>query len=237
MDKELTFVGHLEELRRRIIISLAALGLASVISLPFASWILKVLKAPASGIIGKLAYFGPQDAFLIYMKVGLMAGLVIAFPVIAYQLWKFISPAVEDRFKRYAVHFIIASSAAFLMGCLFAYFVLLPAALNFLLSFGSEDLEPVISAGQYISFTISIILCSGLVFEMPVLSFILARIGLINAAMLKNKWKVAVVAIFVAAAVITPTTDIFNMIILAVPMLLLYVASIWVASIARRSVK
>jgi sec-independent protein translocase protein TatC len=235
MDKELTLAGHLEELRRRIIISLVALGVASLIALPFAPMILKVLKLPASNTIEKLVFFGPQDAFLIYMKIGFLAGFIIVFPVVLYQLWQFVSPAVEERFKRKTVHFVAACSAAFFIGCAFAYFILLPAALNFLLSFGSEELQPMISASQYVSFVVGMILACGVVFEMPVLSFILARMGIINAAMLKEKWKVALVSILIAAAVITPTTDVFNMTALAVPMLLLYAASIWVAALARRT--
>lgn len=234
MDKELTFVGHLEELRRRIIISLAALGLASLATLPFSPWILKILKAPASGVIEKLAFFGPQEAFLIYMKIGFLAGTIIALPVILYQAWQFIVPAMDEKFRKHAFYFIAACSAAFFLGCIFAYLVMLPAALRFLLSFGSEDLQPVISASHYISFVVSIILCCGVVFEMPVLSFILSKFGLIDAGMLRSKWRIAIVAILVTAAAITPTTDVFNMMFLAVPMLLLYVVSIWVAALARR---
>jgi len=233
MDKELTFVEHLEELRRRVIIALVALGAASIVSMPFAPALLRFLKEPASGAIEKLAFFGPQEAFVIYMRIGFLAGVIISFPVIAYELWKFISPAVDEKFKRYTARFIIACSAAFILGCLFAYFVLLPAALKFLLSFGSDDLQAVISADRYISFVVGMILCSGAVFEMPVLSFILTKMGLLNAAILKKKWKIAVVAIFVIAAVITPTTDVFNMTILAVPMLLLYAVSIWISAIAK----
>jgi sec-independent protein translocase protein TatC len=233
MDKDLTFIGHLEELRKRIIVSLIWIGAATMASMPFAPQLLTFLKKPASGAIEKLAFFGPQDAFIIYMRIGFMAGFALSFPAVAYQLWKFISPALDDRFKKNTISFVLSCSIAFILGSLFAFLVLLPAALKFLLSFGSADLEPVISASQYISFVTSMILACGLVFEMPVLSFILTRMGVINAKMLWSKLNIAVVVIVIAAAVITPTTDVFNMMVLAVPMLGLYIVSIWVSAITK----
>lgn len=233
MDREQTFVEHLEELRGRVIVSFVSLLIASVCSLPFADTLLKILKLPAAGSIKRLAFFSPQEAFLIYMRLGLICGLAIALPIILYQFWAFISPAVEVRFKRYAAYFVVFCPAAFIVGCLFAYFILLPQALRFLLSFGSDELEPVISAAKYISFVTSIILCCGLIFQMPILSFLLTKVGLINARLLRRKFGIAVVVIFIAAAVITPTTDIFNMSLLAMPMLVLYEISIWISALAK----
>lgn len=234
-NKDLTFIEHLEELRRRIIVSLLWILAATLASMPFAPHLLTILKRPASGAIDKLAFFGPQEAFVIYMKIGFMAGLAVSFPVIAYQFWKFISPALDERFKKNTVSFVASCTIAFIAGCLFAFFALLPAALKFLLSFGSSDLEPVISASQYISFVLSMILACGLVFEMPILSFILTRLGLVNAGMLWSKLNIAIVAIAIIAAVITPTTDIFNMMVLGIPMLGLYIVSIGVSSVAKRA--
>jgi len=233
-DREPTFVEHLEELRRRIILSLVSLGLAALASLPFAPYLLKILKSPAGDTLQKLAFFGPEEAFLIYMRVGFLSGFVIAFPVIIYQLWAFVAPAVEERFKRYAGYFILAASFAFLGGCLFSYFILLPKALTFLLSFGSDDLVPVISAGKYISFVTGLIFASGVVFEMPVLSFFLTKMGVINPGILRKNFRYAVIVIAIFSAVITPTTDIFNMMVLMIPMLLLYEVSIWVSYFAKR---
>ena len=131
MDKDFTFIQHLEELRRRIIISLIWLGVSAVVCMPLAPKLLTVLKGPATGSINKLAFFGPQDAFLIYMRIGFMAGIVVAFPAMAFQFWQFISPALEDRFKKNTVSFVVSCSITFLAGCAFAYFVLLPASLSF----------------------------------------------------------------------------------------------------------
>jgi sec-independent protein translocase protein TatC len=237
MDRHLSITEHLDELRKNIIISLVSLGAAVLISVPFAPSLLKILRLPAAGVIEKLAYFSPEEAFLIYMRISFFAGITIAFPVLMQQLWSFLSPAVDDRYRKYIKYFIFLSLALFSAGCLFAYFVLIPPALKFLLGIGRGDLEPVISAGKYISFITSIILYCGVIFQMPLLSLILSRIGLIDHSFLRRKSKFAIVGIFIIAAVITPTTDVFNMLMLALPMLLLYEISIWVAFFAARKRK
>lgn len=218
-----------------MIIIIASLFAAALLSLPFAGSVLRILKLPACGMIGKLAIFSPQDAFLIYMRVSFLTGFALALPVVLYQCWGFISPAIEDRFRRYIGHFIISCSIAFLAGSLFSYYILLPRALKFLLSFGADEFNPLISANSYISFVVGLILSCGLMFQMPVVSFILSKIGLVNAALLRKKFGVAIVIIFIVAAIVTPTTDIFNMMLLAVPMLGLYEISIWTSALARRN--
>lgn len=233
----MTLVEHLGELRKRIIISLVALGLASIVSLPFTSFLLKILKLPATPLIEKLAFFSPQEAFLVYIRLAFLSGLIISMPVILSQVWAFIVPALDEHFKRGAKNFIFFCSLFFLGGCLFAYFILLPPALKFLLSFASDELEPVISAQRYISFVISLILACGFVFQMPVLSFILTKVGVITPAILRKRYKYAILIIFIVAAVITPTADAFNMLILALPMLCLYELSIWISYFARPKLK
>lgn len=234
MDRELTLVEHLNELRKRIIISLLALGIATVLSFPLASGLLKIFRLPASGLIEKFAFFSPQEAFLIYMRIAFLCGCIISLPVILYQFWMFVSPAIEEGLKKRTTYFILFCFVAFMLGVFFAYFILIPPALRFLLSFGKEELEPVISASKYISFVTSLILGCGLVFQMPVLSFLLTKLGIINARILRKKYKYAVLIIFILAAIITPTTDIINMLILAIPMLFLYEASIWISTLGNR---
>lgn len=235
MDKPLTLIEHLAELRRRIIISLVALGTASILSLPFASSLLVILKLPAQGLIERLVFFSPQEGFLIYLRIAFLCGWVIAMPVILYQVWAFILPAMEEKLKKRAANFVLLCSITFIIGGLFAYFILIPPALRFLLNFAKNELVPVISANKYISFVISLILGGGLVFQMPVLSFILTKLGVINPQILRKKYKYAIVIIFSVAAIITPTIDAFNMLILAVPMLFLYEVSIWISKIICRS--
>ncbi len=232
MDKEFTITQHLDELRKRIIISLIAIILATLASIPLSSAMLKFLKYPAAGLIDRLVFFGPEEAFLIYIRISFISGLIISFPVIMFQLWSFISPAIGERAKRSAFGFVFFSSLVFLIGCAFSYLVLLPAALKFLLSVGTGELEPVISATRYISFVCGLVLACGLVFEMPVLSFFLTKAGVINAGTLRKKFKYAIVIIAITAAAITPTADAFNMTVLALPMLLLYEVSIWVSYVS-----
>ena len=229
MYGEFTVTEHLEELRKRVIFSLLALMFATAVSVPFSPVVLKFLKYPSGGAIGRLVFFGPEEAFLIYMRISISAGLVIALPVMLFQLWAFLSPAIDERFKKHAFFFVFFSFLVFLLGCSFSYFILLPAALKFLLNIGRNDLEPVISATRYISFVTGLILACGIVFEMPVVSFFLTRIGIINAGILRRKFLYAVIVIMIAAAVITPTGDAFNMLMLALPMLALYEVSVWVS--------
>lgn len=237
MEQELTLVEHLTELRKRIIICLVFLGIGTIFSLPFASWVLKILKLPASDIIQRLAFFSPQEAFLIYMRIAFLSGLIISMPVILYQVWAFISPAIEERLRRYSSAFIVFCSLLFITGCFFAYFILIPPALKFLLSFGREDLEPVISASKYISFVITLILGCGFVFQMPALSLILTKVGIINTRILRKKYRYAIVIILIVAAAITPTPDAFNMLVLALPMLFLYELSIWISFFIKPKLK
>ncbi|MBU2102705.1 MAG: twin-arginine translocase subunit TatC [Candidatus Omnitrophota bacterium] len=233
IDYKLTLVEHLDELRKRVILCLVTLGLCMALSLPFASSVLKILKLPASGLIGKLAFFGPQEAFTIYMNIGFFCGLVISMPLLLYQLWAFVVPALEDRFKKRIGLFIVFCFISFIAGCLFAFFLLIPPALEFLLNFGKDDLEPIISAQTYISFVITLTVACGFIFQMPVVSLILTKIGILHHRILRDKYKYAVAIIFVIAAIITPTTDAFNMLMLSVPMICLYELSIWVSFFAR----
>ena len=233
MDKPLTLVEHLSELRGGIIVTLVALGSTTLLSLPFASDLLKILKYPATGVIDKLAFFSPEEAFVIYMRIGFLCAFTFSMPVILYQLWGFCSPAMDGRVRKHSAFFIVTCTFSFIAGGLFAYFNLLPPALKFLLGFAKEDLEPVISASKYISFVTGIIFASGLVFQMPLLSFLLTRLGIINSRILRKKYKYAIVVITIVAAIITPTPDVFNMSLLAIPMLILYELSIWVSFFSR----
>lgn len=234
MDKGLTLVGHLEELRRRIMISAISITLIGIFMFPFSHKILAILESPGSGTVGKLVFFDPAEAFLIHIKIAFFAGLAISMPIVLYQLWAFISPAIEYNAKRQGLPFLFFSLGAFICGASFGFFVLLPAALKFLLGFSGDTLQPLISASSYISFVLGLTLGSGLVFEMPVLSSILSRMGVIDHRLLRKAWKYAVIVIFIIAAVVTPTPDVFNMTILAVPMLILYEASIWVSKFSGR---
>lgn len=229
MASKLTLVEHLDELRKRLLVVLISLVIGSAAAFPFANWLLRILKMPGSGVINKLAFFSPQEALMTYIKITVFCGILISLPVVLYEFWAFVSPAVEEKLKKYTFRFVFLSLLAFVIGGLFAYFVLLPTALKFLLNFAGDDLEPIISIDKYITFVVSLVLGGGLVFEMPILSFLLSKTGIITPRILRDKYKYAVLAIFIIAAIITPTPDVFNMLILAAPMLFLYEFSIWVS--------
>ncbi|MFH1190266.1 MAG: twin-arginine translocase subunit TatC [Candidatus Omnitrophota bacterium] len=237
MDKEFTITEHLEELRRRALISLFAVIIAAAAAFPLSSHILRFLKYPSGGLIERLVYFGPEEAFVLYVRVSLIAGFIAAFPVIMFQLWAFVSPAMGKDFRKSTLLFALFSSLVFISGCAFAYYMLLPAALDFLLKMGQGELEPVISATRYISFVTGFMLACGAVFEMPVLSYFLTKAGVIGARGLRSKFKYAAVLIVIAAAVITPTGDAFNMFLLALPMFALYEVSIWVSFFTKKGMK
>ena len=174
---------------------------------------------------------------MIYMRISLLCAFIFSMPVILYELWRFCAPAMDQRIRKHSSSFIIACFFSFVCGALFAYFLLLPPALKFLIGFAKDDLQPVISAGKYISFVTGIIFASGLVFQMPVLSFLLTKLGIINHRTLRKKYKYAIVIIVIVSAVITPTPDAFNMTFLALPMLALYELSIWVSYFSEKKIK
>ncbi len=228
MDKELTLVGHLAELRRRILLSLAVVILVALFAFTRVPEILVFLKFPAAGLIDKLVFFSPTEAFLVYLKISFFMAIAVSSPVILYQFWAFIAPGLGERAKKEGVLFLTFTVAAFFSGIAFGYFCLLPAAIKFLIGFAQGVLEPMISVSEYVSFVTGLLFGCGLVFEMPVLSFLLARIGVLDHRFLRKNWKYAVLAIFIAAAIVTPTPDAFNMCLIAMPMLVLYELSIWV---------
>jgi sec-independent protein translocase protein TatC len=229
MDKPLPFITHLGALRKTLLVCIFSLLAATALCMPIVPRMLEVLRAPAAGVISTLFYFGPEEALLVYMRVGFFCGLIISFPVISLCVWHFLAPAFSRSFQRLTALFVSASFFFFVLGCLFGYKILLPPALRFLLSVGGDRLQPLISASRYISLVTGMMLACGVVFLMPVIAFFLARAGLVSAGFLRRRYPVAIVGIFIVAAVITPTTDVFNLLVVAGPMIALYEVSIWIA--------
>lgn len=231
-ERHLPVTGHLGELRRRLWICLGAMALTSAASFPWSGRLIQWLKQPAGAALPKLAFFSPPEAVLAYVKVALTAGLFLSMPVVLYELWGFVRPGLTRREGRFGLAFVWWGSALFLAGGAFAYGVLLPVSLKFLLGFGSEHLEPVISISRYLSFTAAVILACGLVFQLPLLIFLLAKMDLVRPETLRSKWRHAVVVMAAAAALLTPTADAATMLLLVAPMLALYEISIWIAGAA-----
>ena len=230
-ERRLPVTGHLEELRRRLWICVGAIGLASALSVAWTGQLIDWLKRPAGSLLPRLAFFSPPEALLAYMKVAVMAGLVVCVPVVLSQLWAFVRPGLARKERGYGLVFIWWGSALFLAGGAFAYWVLLPVSLRFLLGFGADELEPVISISRYLSFTTMVILACGVVFQWPLVVFLLAKLGVIRPQTLRRKWRHAVVGMAVVGAILTPTTDVATLLLMTVPMFALYEVSIWIAQL------
>ncbi|EAX48159.1 Sec-independent protein translocase, TatC subunit [Thermosinus carboxydivorans Nor1] len=221
---EMSLIDHLEELRRRLIISLAAVAAGSIVCYFYAQELVHYITAPA----GKLYYMNPAEAFFTYLKVSFFAGFLLALPVVLYQMWAFVVPALTKRERQASLILVPASLALFFLGLAFSYFLVLPAGVKFFIGFATEDLQPMFSIGQYLSFVISFLLPFGVIFELPLLIFIMAKFGLISSAYLVAKRKIMLVMAFVVGAVISPTPDVFSQTMVAIPLLLLYEISILV---------
>jgi len=232
MDSSLPLTSHLDELRRRLLYSLAFFACAFAASFNYSALLFRIIKHPISGVVDKLVFFSPTEAFAVYLNISFTASLILSMPFLLYQAWKFIEPAAGSGLKGNVFFFVGGAMFAFSLGVLFSYFILIPPALKFLLGFAGADLQPVISAQNYISFVTWLVMGTGLVFEMPVLSYILTKLGIINHRLLRSKYRFAIVAILVMAAILTPTSDIFNMTLFAAPMLVLYELSIWISKFA-----
>ncbi|MCM8792444.1 MAG: twin-arginine translocase subunit TatC [Candidatus Omnitrophica bacterium] len=233
MEKRLTFLEHLEELRRRIIIVLIFFILNSTICFFFSPHILKILKLPAESLIERLVYFSPLETILIYMRIAIMGGVVLSLPVILYHLWAFISPALQEKYKKYAWQFVIFSCSLFLLGIGFGYFIFLPYILRFLLNLGKDVLQPLISGSAYLFFASSILLSCGFIFQLPGVIIILNKLGLVNYQFLRRKRRWIILFIFILSAIVTPTTDIFSLLVFALPLFILYEISIILARFLR----
>ncbi|GAB6076412.1 twin-arginine translocase subunit TatC [Desulfurobacterium crinifex] len=233
-EEELPVTEHIEELRQRIFKSVIALVVGFLIAWPFKKDILLFLEKPLpEDLRGKLIFLSPPEAFFTALKVSFFAGILIALPFVLYQAWKFIEPGLYEHEKKFILPFIFFSLLFFFGGAFFAYFVILPFGLKFLLGFMGDLLTPQITVGSYISFVIQMILAFGFVFLLPVVVWLLSKLGVINYRMLENNRKYAILVIFVIAAVLTPP-DIFSQVMMALPLLGLYELSIWIAKITGR---
>lgn len=225
--KAMSFLEHLEELRKRLVYSILALTVAFLACWNFAPKIFEFLQMPVLRFLEgeKLAYTTLTAPFFLYMKVAFFAGVFLASPVVLLQLWLFISPGLYPRERRYAAPFIIFATLFFVAGGYFGYAVVLPMACSFFVEMGRE-FQQVIKIDDYFSFASKMILGMGIVFETPILIFFLSRLGIVTPGFLLAKFKYAVLIIFIIAAIITPTPDMVTQSALAVPMILLYLLGI-----------
>jgi sec-independent protein translocase protein TatC len=227
---QMSFLDHLEELRKRIINTLIAVGLAFLACYTFADDIFRIVSQPILAAHANLNMMSPTEGFNLQIKTSLVAAIFLSAPFILAQVWLFISPGLYKHERRYAAPFIFFSSILFVTGGLFGYFIAFPFAIQFLLQMGQDmGLTMVISASEYYNLFIAIELGLGVVFEIPAVIFLLSRIGLVSAGFLLKNTKYAILLSFVLAAILTPSSDIPNMMVMAVPMIALYMLGIIVA--------
>ena len=225
---------HLDEIRKRLLVCFFFLAVFSILCFIFMDPLLDLLKRPAGGELKQLAVFSPTAAILSFMTIAVSGGLILSTPIFLYQVWRFILPALEPESQKKGLVFISSGTLLFLSGSCLSYLLLLPASLRFLLSVGKEDLIFLISLDAYVSFVLLLILGGGLIFEMPMLTYVLAQLGILTADQMLRGWKMAIVLVLFGAAFLTPTPDAFNMMLMAMPMFVLYLLSISVAKFAER---
>jgi len=224
-----TLLEHLNELRIRLFRALISLFVGVLLAAVFTDRLLKYLIKPYGT---QLQILGPTESVVIYFRVALLAGAIFAIPYITFQLFMFIAPGLTRKEKRWIYLSLPATTALFLLGVAFAWFIMVPAALGFLQNFESDVFRPEWTAERYIAFLTSLLFWIGVAFELPVVVFVLARLGILGPRPLIRNWRLAVVFITIVAAVITPTVDPFNMLLVTAPLLALYIISIGLAAMA-----
>lgn len=223
-DDSMSLVDHLQEFRKRLIISIIAVVVGSGVCYFYAAELVHFITAPA----GKLYYMSPGEAFFTYLKVSFFAGFLAALPVVLYQVWAFVLPALSIKERLATIILVPSSVLLFFTGLTFSYMLVLPAGMKFFMGFATEDLQPMLSLGQYLSFVISFLLPFGFIFELPLVIIVLAKIGILNSKMLLDKNKHVLVLSFVVGAFISPTPDVLSQTMVAVPILVMYQVSIFI---------
>ncbi len=235
LEKEMTFLEHLEELRWRIIYSIIGIVVGTIIAWIFIDFLVDVvLLKPAKDSGAALQNLRPFGQLFLFMQIAIMVGIIISIPNIFYQFWQFISPALRKKERRYIFWIVVFSSVCFLAGIAFAYFAMLPLTLKFAAQFGSETIKNEFSIEEYMSIIISVMLAAGLVFELPMISFFLSKLGILKPSFMKKYRKHAIVIIMIAAAFLTPGTDPVSQLVLAVPLVVLYEISILISKISQK---
>jgi sec-independent protein translocase protein TatC len=243
---QMSFLDHLAELRARLIKMILSVLVMMMVSFAFSNEIIRFLLHPPillPGLKPPIEMMRPvitqvQGLMMVKIQVGLIAGIIASLPVILFQLWRFVSPGLRRKERRYAIPIIFSATLCFLLGAAFAYIVAIPITLNFLLTMGTIDpdlnivVENMIDLDAYLGFVSGFMLISGLTFELPVLSYFLTKIGLLTPSFMRKYWRHAAIAALFVSAVVTPTTDMITLFVVAVPIILLYEVSIWVCKIS-----
>jgi sec-independent protein translocase protein TatC len=234
---KMSFLELLDELRKRLIISVSALGVGFIASWAYVERLLDFIFTPLTATIkgGKFQYIEPGEGFMLRMKLAALAGLFLALPVILWQIWRFVAPGLYSNEKRLAIPFVALSTVFFTLGASFSHFIAFPWTMAFFASFERPDMVFVPAIAPVFAMYVKMMLAMGLVFEMPTAVYFLARMDMISARFLLRNFKYAVLVIFIAAAILTPGTDFMSQAMMAGPMIVLYLISIGIAWIVRRN--
>jgi sec-independent protein translocase protein TatC len=234
-DVEMSFLDHIEELRWRIIYALIGIVLFTIVAWIFIDPLVEfVLLKPARDANASLQNLRPFGQLFLYVQVAIIVGIVASLPNIFYQLWQFIAPALKKRERKYILWIVFFSTFCFLSGIAFAYFVMLPLAMKFAAQFGSEAIKNEFSIEEYMSIIISVMLAAGVVFELPMVSFFLSKLGILTPLFMRKYRRHAFVIILIVSAILTPGADPVSQVILAVPLVLLYEISIFISKISSK---
>ena len=229
---KMSFLDHLDELRKRLVISLLSILVGILVAFAFIPYVFEFIMRPLQEILpegGRLVYTEPTEAFFLYMKMAALAGLLIAFPVVAAQTWSFMAPGLYAREKRFATPFVAMATFFFVGGAFFSHFLLFPWAWGFFAGFGTEYMEFLPRIQPAFSLYVKLVLACGLMFQMPTIVFFLSRVGAITPRFLIRNTKYAILLIFIVAAILTPTGDPVTLTMMAAPMTVLYGLSILIA--------
>jgi sec-independent protein translocase protein TatC len=251
MDKA-PLTEHLGELRNRIVVSLGIVIAAFAASFYFSEDLFRLLTMPIHNTVSfsisspyiiflpgqnpdlKLVFIAPAEAVWMHIKISFISAFIVSSPIIFYEVWKFIAPGLLEKERKYAIPFVFTTTGLFLLGSLFCFIIILPFAMNFLLTYKTENLQPMISVGKYIDFCLKFILSFGIIFELPVMMVFLTKIGVVTTEFFAKNRKYSVLIAFILAALLTPTPDAFNQTLMAIPIIILYEAGIWASRIFNR---
>ena len=228
-ELEMSFFDHLEELRQRIFYGIIAVAIGALGCFVYAKQIVQVLEIPAVGI--KFLQLAPGEYFFVSVKVAGYCGLLVASPVVLYQVIQFVIPGLTKRERRLVLPVVIASSVLFVVGIAFAYYLLIPAALNFLIGYGADVVEQAWSIDRYFEFILVLLFATGLLFELPVVQILLSLLGILSSKLMLSAWQSVVVGSMVVGAIVTPSTDPLTQSLLAGAVLALYFGGIGVVKL------
>jgi len=235
-EEKQPFLRHLEELRKRLIASAIAVGIGFAICYFFSERIFLVLISPLKAVMpegDQLIFTALPEMFFAYLKVAFVSGILMASPYLFYQMWMFVAPGLYKQERSLVVPFVLASTLLFVGGALFGYFVVFPFGFKFFIGFSNEYVKALPSVKQYFGFALKLLFAFGVVFELPVIIFFLAKLGLVTTELLRKKRKYAILMTFVAAAILTPP-DVITQCMMAGPLIILYEVGIIVSRFARK---